>query len=123
MNLFLQSIARPTSVNVADCFSAGAPVDDADNVYFWPARAEMFESEGYAQKAASWLIGQAEPCLEDGTGLNWPLGSEGSERRFHWCHGPAGIGLFFLRAWLLTGNATYRDVASAAACTVSESGR
>jgi len=76
-----------------------------------------------AENAASWLLGKAEQCLEDSQGLNWSLGAEGIERWFHWCHGPAGIGLFFLRAWVLTGNTIYRDIASASARTVSEAGR
>ena len=49
-------------------------------------------------------------------------GVDGNEWWFHWCHGPAGIGFFFLRAWALTGNPTYRDIALAGARTISEVG-
>lgn len=75
-----------------------------------------------AENAASWLISKSEPCLADAKGMNWPLGAQGNERWFHWCHGPAGIGFFFLRAWALTGSTIYRDIALAGARTISEVG-
>ena len=79
-----------------------------------------------ALAASDWLGSCAEPCLADGSGLNWPLAGERSEdsnRWFYWCHGAAGISLFFLRAWALTGIPEQRRLAEAAARTIAIAGR
>jgi hypothetical protein len=67
------------------------------------ALLDLFEASGderfltAAQGAGRWLAGQAIPCLEDGTGLDWPQVEGGKGARF-WCHGSAGVGRFFLHA-------------------------
>lgn len=76
-----------------------------------------------ADQAARWLIECGEPSLRDGSGMNWPLAHGNDDRWFFWCHGAAGIGLFFLRAWELTGDLEYRQVAAAAARTIAVAGR
>jgi serine/threonine protein kinase len=76
-----------------------------------------------AKHSAEWLMSLAEPCLPDTSGLSWPISNEDADRWFHWCHGAAGIGLFLLRMWSLTGDAIYRNAVVAAARSVAVAGR
>lgn len=77
--------------------------------------------------AACWLASCAEPCLSNGTGLNWPIAEQeeddDSERWFFWCHGAAGIARFFLHAWELTGQPEFERLARGAVETTAWAGR
>jgi lantibiotic modifying enzyme len=79
--------------------------------------------EQVATDAAEWLCAISEPCLPDNLGCRWVLALGDTEQWFFWCHGVAGIGLFFLKAWMLTNRPHYRDMAIAAARTIADGGR
>jgi hypothetical protein len=49
-----------------------------------------------AEGAGRWLETLARPALEDKSGLNWPIGEQGSSAMAFWCHGAAGVGRFML---------------------------
>jgi lantibiotic modifying enzyme len=51
-----------------------------------------------ARDAGRWLVRQAEPALDDGSGVDWPDVEGGSRTGSAWCHGATGIGRFFLHA-------------------------
>ena len=70
------------------------------------------------------LEGCAEKCLDDAGGVNWQLlYGKNQPHWFAWCHGAAGIGRFFLRAFSLTGDTRYRELGAAAAKAVASGGR
>lgn len=51
-----------------------------------------------ARGAGRWLLSQAAPALEDGSGLCWPSQAGAAPHAAFWCHGSAGVGKFFLHA-------------------------
>jgi len=60
-----------------------------------------------AARAARWL---EETALEVGGQVAWPrIEGRPNDHPVQWCHGPPGIGLFFARAWALTGEERYLD--------------
>ncbi|QBD77487.1 hypothetical protein EPA93_16410 [Ktedonosporobacter rubrisoli] len=74
-------------------------------------------------KAASWIVRQAIPAMEDKSGLSWPRVAGGSAHPSYWCHGGAGIGRFFLhlaRHNLVSGA---EEIAARAAYVVAHSTR
>jgi serine/threonine protein kinase len=90
---------------------------------------DLFEATGQprflatSQAAARWLLRLAVPVLDDASGLNWP-GKEG-EPPFGpvWCHGGAGIGLFFLKAAELDAVPGAADIAARAGAAVARGSR
>ncbi|MFG3054002.1 lanthionine synthetase LanC family protein [Kitasatospora sp. NPDC048239] len=52
--------------------------------------------EAAARDALSWITRQAVPCLEDGSGLGWPVVEGGPATAPFWCHGATGIGRLLL---------------------------
>jgi hypothetical protein len=51
-----------------------------------------------ARRAVAWIVRQAVPVLDDGSGLGWPVGEGGRPAPPFWCHGATGIGLLLLHA-------------------------
>ena len=56
------------------------------------------EYERAAAEAIGWITRQALPCLDDGSGLAWPVEEGGPPYPPFWCHGAAGIGRLLLHA-------------------------
>lgn len=76
------------------------------------------------QGAGRWLQRQAISTLADESGLNWPIIGEGTEvANPFWCHGAAGIGRFFLNAFLHDVLPGARELAERAARTVAYAAR
>lgn len=87
--------------------------------HLWFALADSTEDDVWLQRVhdtAERLIDCAEP---DWGFINWRRKLDVAELgRCHWCHGGAGIGQFFVRAYNRTGEDRYLDTAIAAAeCT------
>ena len=75
-------------------------------------------------RSAERLRRSATGTLRSRTGLTWPVGDRDSARCGpFWCHGAAGIGLFFLRLWQWSGDERWLHVAGASARAVIETGR
>lgn len=76
-----------------------------------------------ALKAGAWLKDVSVPASPCGRGLSWPdLEGDEEARPPTWCHGAAGIGLFFARAFQLTGDANYLELARRCAVAVEGAG-
>ncbi|HEY0734289.1 MAG TPA: lanthionine synthetase LanC family protein, partial [Herpetosiphonaceae bacterium] len=71
-----------------------AGIGDALLDLFAATRDERFHTA--AQAAARWIMAQATPALNDGSGLIWPREPGGDPSGGSWCHGAAGIGRFLL---------------------------
>jgi hypothetical protein len=56
------------------------------------------EYERAAAEAIGWITCQALPCLDDRSGLAWPVEEGGPPYPPFWCHGAAGIGRLLLHA-------------------------
>jgi serine/threonine protein kinase len=93
------------------------------------ALLDLFEATGEsgfletARGAGQWLASQALPALDDGSGRNWLPCEDKAERGAFWCHGAAGIGLFFLHAARRELMPEARELAGRAARTVSRGTR
>ena len=62
--------------------------------------------------------------LKSGRGRRWPVGMrDRTVAGPMWCHGSAGIGLFFLNLWKATADQQWLDAAESAGHTVLETGR
>ena len=73
-----------------------------------------------AENALATLTAQARP---DKGGLNWPPSLNETETpRCQWCHGAAGVGLVYVRASEVLGEAFYRQTAEAAGETTFQYG-
>ncbi|HEY0601599.1 MAG TPA: lanthionine synthetase LanC family protein, partial [Herpetosiphonaceae bacterium] len=92
-----------------------AGIGDALLDLFAATRDERFRTA--AQAAASWIMAQATPALNDGSGLVWPKAPGGDPAGGSWCHGAAGIGRFLLHL------AAHGDVAERAARMVARGAR
>jgi lantibiotic modifying enzyme len=68
------------------------------------ALLDLFEATGddrflaSARDAGRWLLPQALPALDDGSGLDWPDLHGAALNGTFWCRGAAGVGRFFLHA-------------------------
>ncbi|MCU7820314.1 lanthionine synthetase LanC family protein [Kitasatospora sp. DSM 101779] len=66
------------------------------------ALLDLYEATGTsryeeaAREAAGWITGQAIPCLEDLSGIAWPITEGGRAHPPFWCHGATGIGRLLL---------------------------
>jgi serine/threonine protein kinase len=66
----------------------------------------------------------ADRHLNAGRGRRWPVGMrDRTVAGPMWCHGSAGIGLFFLNLWKATADHQWLDTAESAGRTVLETGR
>lgn len=62
---------------------------------------EATGASGYeeaAREAAGWITDQAIRCLEDLSGVAWPMAEGGPAHPPFWCHGATGIGRMLLHA-------------------------
>lgn len=60
---------------------------------------EATGASGYeetAREAAGWITGQTIHCLEDLSGIAWPIAEGGRAHPPFWCHGATGIGRMLL---------------------------
>jgi serine/threonine protein kinase len=68
------------------------------------ALLDLYEATGTPEyektscQAIAWIIRQAIPCLDDRSGLAWPVYEGSRPHPPFWCHGAAGIGRLFLHA-------------------------
>jgi len=64
----------------------------------------------YARGGANWL---KEKAIADGNGYKWWRRSPDQLTEYNdkWCHGPAGIGLAFLKLYNITSDSSYLDYA------------
>jgi lantibiotic modifying enzyme len=76
-----------------------------------------------ARDAGRWLVRQAEPALDDGSGVDWPDVEGGHRSGSAWCHGATGIGRFFLHAAACDLLPTAGDFARRAARTAAYGAR
>lgn len=76
-----------------------------------------------AQSAARWIMGQAAPALNDGSGLIWPKEPGGDPAGGLWCHGASGIGRFLLHLAAHGGVAEAASMAERAARMVARGAR
>lgn len=76
-----------------------------------------------AQAAARWIMAQATPALNDGSGLIWPKEPGGDPAGGSWCHGAAGIGRFLLHLATRGGVAEAASMAERAAWMVGRGAR
>lgn len=109
------------SGNIYLGFSHGA----AGIAYFFSELYGATQKEQYIDAAievAEWLAALSEPALDDGSGIAWP-DVEGGKKSIHWCHGSAGIGMFFLKLFEASGNERFLNLACRAGKTIAEGGK
>ncbi|HSF49680.1 MAG TPA: lanthionine synthetase LanC family protein, partial [Nitrososphaeraceae archaeon] len=90
--------------------------------YFMAELFDVTKEKQYLNKTieiAGLLSEKASKTLIDKSGLNWPKDFDDSTFSTFWCHGATGIGLFFLKAFEITKNKDYLDIALRAGKTVS----
>ncbi|HEX6290050.1 MAG TPA: class IV lanthionine synthetase LanL [Herpetosiphonaceae bacterium] len=98
-----------------------AGIGDALLDLYEATRDERFGSAAHA--AARWIIRQAIPALDDGSGACWPKQPGGEPSRALWCHGATGIGRFLLHLAQVGGMAHAADFAARAARTAAHGAR
>ncbi|MEA2192076.1 MAG: hypothetical protein QOI73_2197 [Solirubrobacteraceae bacterium] len=76
-----------------------------------------------ALDATSWIVGQARPVLDDGSGLGWPQTENGPPHPPFWCHGATGIGRLLLHAARLGMLSDADDVLARTAAAVAQGAR
>jgi len=77
---------------------------------YW-ARTTDRDSAQAAEKAAHWLLSQAERANNT---ITWPYSDQNKTRWHWWCHGGPGIALAFLTLFEVAGEPAYAEVARAA---------
>jgi lantibiotic modifying enzyme len=88
----------------------------------WEATADERYLDA-AVAAARWLRRLAVPVLADGSGLGWPSEEDDDPTPGFWCHGAAGVGLFFLHAARVGVVAGAGEIAARAARAVARGTR